>query len=342
MTPDVDAVLVVSFGGPEGPDDVLPFLQNVTRGRNVPPERLVAVARNYEAVGGVSPLNGQMRRLVDGLRTHFGNLCLDNRSESGSGGTDSEQVGALPVYWGNRNWQPYLADTVRQMADDGIRHALAFVTSAYGSYSSCRQYLEDLERARDAAGPDAPMLTKLAPFFDRAEFVDPFIAGATEALAERPPNTTALIGTAHSLPRSMAEQCDYEDQLRSVLARVAAGAHHAGRTELAWQSRSGPPQVPWLEPDIGDLLPRLAADGITHVVVAPIGFLTDHFEVIWDLDTIAAAQAADAGLDWCRIPTPGPAPATVDLVAHLVAEAREGQGPRACPATCCPPPERPA
>ncbi|MFA9564129.1 MAG: ferrochelatase [Acidimicrobiales bacterium] len=327
MTPDVDALLVVSFGGPEGPDDVLPFLENVTRGRNVPPERLAEVADNYQVKGGVSPLNGQMRQLVAGLQSHFRN---------------SDDDGGLPVYWGNRNWHPMLADTVQQMADDGVRHALAFATSAYSSYSGCRQYLEDLERARSAVGPDAPLLTKLAPFSDRTEFVDPFVAGVAAAMAERPSATTALLGTAHSLPRSMAQTCDYEDQLRSVLERVANGSGHRGRTELVWQSRSGPPQVPWLEPDIGDLLPHLAADGITHVVVAPIGFLTDHFEVIWDLDTIASAQAADAGLDWCRIPTPGPGPATVDLVTHLVAEARADDGPLPCRATCCPPPQRPA
>lgn len=321
--PEVDALLVVSFGGPEGPDDVLPFLENVTRGRDVPPERLAEVARNYETVGGVSPLNGQMRDLVAGLRSHFRGAAK-----------------GLPVYWGNRNWHPLLADTVQRMTDDGVHHALAFVTSAYSSYSSCRQYLEDLEQARTAVGPDAPVLTKLAPFRDRAEFVNPFIAGAAAALAERPASTTALVGTAHSLPRSMADVCDYEDELRSVLARVAEATHHRGRTELAWQSRSGPPQVPWLEPDIGDLLPRLATDGITHVVVIPIGFLTDHFEVVWDLDTVASAQAADAGLDWCRVRTPGPGPATVELVAHLVAEARAGTGPRPCPGTCCPPPRR--
>ncbi len=320
MEPDVDAILVVSFGGPEGPDDVLPFLENVTRGRNVPPDRLAEVARNYEQRGGVSPLNAQMRELVAGLQVKARNL---------------------PVYWGNRNWHPMLADTVRQMADDGVHHALAFVTSAYSSYSSCRQYLEDIEAARAAVGADAPTITKLPPFWDRAEFVDPFVAGATAALAQRPAATTALVGTAHSLPTSMAESCDYEAQLTTVLERVANGTGHRGPTELAWQSRSGPPQIPWLEPDIGDLLTRLAGDGITHVVAAPIGFLTDHFEVIWDLDTVAAAQAEAVGIDWHRIPTPGPGPATVDLVFRLVDEARSDGGLRLCPAACCPPPRRP-
>ena len=322
MTAEVDALLVVSFGGPEGPDDVLPFLENVTRGRNVPPERLAEVARNYEERGGVSPLNAQMRELVARLETPIRNH------------------GGLPVYWGNRNWHPMLADTVRRMADDGVQHALAFVTSAYGSYSSCRQYLEDIERARAAVGAGAPIISKLPPFFDRSEFVDPFVAGAAAALAQCPAATTALVGTAHSLPLSMATTSDYEAQLISVLERVANGAGHQGRTELAWQSRSGPPQIPWLEPDIGDLLAQLAAEGITHVVAAPIGFLTDHFEVIWDLDTVAAAQAAELDLAWHRIPTPGPGPATVDLVVRLADEALTGDGPRPCPADCCPPPRR--
>ncbi len=321
MTADVDALLVVSFGGPEGPDDVLPFLENVTHGRNVPPDRLAEVASNYEERGGVSPLNAQMRELVAGLQTHFGRRW--------------------PVYWGNRNWHPMLADTVQQMTDDGVRHALAFVTSAYSSYSSCRQYLEDIEQARTAVGADAPLISKLPPFWDRAEFVDPFVAGAAGALAERPADTTALVGTAHSLPVSMAESCNYEAQLVTVLERVANGTGHQGRTELAWQSRSGPPQIPWLEPDIGDLLATLADDGVTHVVDAPIGFLTDHFEVIWDLDTVAAAQAAELGLDWHRIPTPGPGPATVDLVVGMVDDALGREGLRPCPAACCPPPRRP-
>ena len=337
--PDVDALLVVSFGGPEGPDDVLPFLENVTRGRNVPPDRLAEVAANYQERGGVSPLNAQMRELVAGLQAHFGNLGLGDRTQSGPGGPDSGE-GALPVYWGNRNWHPMLADTVQRMADDGVRHALAFVTSAYSSYSSCRQYLEDIAGARARVGAAAPTISKLPPFFDRPEFVDPFVAGAAAALGERPAATTALVGTAHALPVSMAESCDYEAQLTAVLERVANGTGHRGRTELAWQSRSGPPQIPWLEPDIGDLLARLADDGISHVVAAPIGFLTDHFEVIWDLDTVAAAQAQALGLDWCRVPTPGPGPATVDLVARLVDEAQAG-GPVACPAACCPPPRRP-
>jgi ferrochelatase len=341
VTADVDALLVVSFGGPEGPDDVLPFLENVTRGRNVPPERLAEVARNYEAHGGVSPLNGQMRQLVAGLRSHFQNLSPVASTESTEGGTDSGDAGRLPVYWGNRNWHPMLADTVQRMTDDGVRHALAFVTSAYSSYSSCRQYLEDIERARAAVGVDAPMISKLPPFFDRPEFVDPVVAGAAVALAERPAASTALVGTAHSLPVSMAESCDYEAQLISVLERVANGTGHRGRTELAWQSRSGPPQIPWLEPNIGDLLAQLAGDGITHVVVAPIGFLTDHFEVIWDLDTVASAQAAALGLEWSRVPTPGPGPATVDLVTHLVVGALASRGPRLCPAVCCPPPQQP-
>ncbi len=339
MNADVDALLVVSFGGPEGPDDVLPFLENVTRGRNVPPERLAEVARNYEQRGGVSPLNAQMRELVAGLETPIRNLRPATSTGSTQGGTDSDQ-GGLPVYWGNRNWHPMLADTVRRMTDDGVRHALAFVTSAYSSYSSCRQYLEDIQQARAAVGADAPIISKLPPFFDRSEFVDPFVAGAAAALAECPTGTTALVGTAHSLPLSMAAACDYEAQLISVLERVANGAGHRGRTELAWQSRSGPPQIPWLEPDIGDLLTRLAADGITHVVVAPIGFLTDHFEVIWDLDTVAAAQAAALDLAWHRIPTPGPGPATVDLVVRLADEALNGDGPLPCPAACCPPPQR--
>ncbi len=323
MIPPVDALMVVSFGGPEGPDDVIAFLDNVTRGRGVPSERLAEVARNYAAFGGVSPLNAQMRELVQGLTSRLENPI--------------ERPG-LPVYWGNRNWHPMLTDTIRQMADDGIAHALAFATSAYSSYSGCRQYLDDLVRAREAVGPTAPRITKLAPFFDRDEFTRPFMTATSAALANRPAATTALVATAHALPRSMAASCDYESQLRSVLDRIVEATGHAGRVELAWQSRSGPPAVPWLEPDIGALLPRLSADGITHVVAVPIGFLTDHFEVIWDLDVQAAGVAARAGLDWLRVPTPGPGESTQELVTHLVEEARSGNGPRPCPADCCPPP----
>ncbi|HEX6969086.1 MAG TPA: ferrochelatase [Micromonosporaceae bacterium] len=335
-----DALLLVSFGGPEGPQDVLPFLANVTRGRGVPPERLAEVAEHYRQFGGVSPINQQCRDLLAAIRADFAANGLD-----------------LPVYWGNRNWHPMLADTVAQMRNDGVRRALAFVTSAYGGYSSCRQYLEDIAEARAAVGPDAPVIDKLRQYWDHPGFVEPHIDAVREAIATLgpvDPRTTRLVFTAHSVPVSMAatagpEGGRYEAQLQEVARLVAAAAAPALPYDLVWQSRSGPPQVPWLEPDVNDHLAALAQGGVRSVVVSPIGFVSDHLEVVWDLDTEAAGTAKRLGLAFARAATPGTDPRFVAMVRELVLE-RLHDTPRhrlgtlptwdTCRPGCCPPPSR--
>jgi ferrochelatase len=338
-----DAFLLVSFGGPEHPDDVLPFLQNVTRGRGVPPERLADVAEHYHHFGGVSPINRQCRELLAAIRADFAAHGLD-----------------LPAYWGNRNWHPMLADTLAQMRDDGVRRAVAFVTSAYGGYSSCRQYLEDIEGARAAVGHDAPVVDKLRQFHDHPGFVEPHADAVCAALATLPAGrrgTTRLVFTAHSIPVSMAASAGpdggrYEAQLRETAALVAAAAAPDLPWDLVWQSRSGPPQVPWLEPDVNDHLAALPGAGVTSVVVSPIGFVSDHLEVVWDLDTEAAAIAKQLGLDFARAATPGTDGRFVAMVRALVNERLDtsDQVPKhrlgtlpiwdTCPGRCCPAPTR--
>ena len=299
-----DALLIVSFGGPEGPDDVVPFLENVTRGRNIPPDRLRVVGQQYFRFGGVSPINGQCRALIAALEAEF-----------------AEHRGDLPIYWGNRNWHPMLADTIAQMRDDGIRNALAFITSPYSSQSSCRQYLDDIDRARRLVGPDAPEVQRLRHYFDHPGFIEPLarnVAAALDSVRDR--GAPALLYTAHSIPIAMAEQCDYEAQLRAVAQLVTERAAPGLPWSLVWQSRSGPPTVPWLEPDIGDALAAEAAAGRSAVVVAPIGFISDHMEVVFDLDVQAAARAEALGLRFVRAATVGIAPEFVSMIRQLVAE----------------------
>ncbi len=308
---EIDAVLVVSFGGPEGPDDVMPFLRNVTRGRPVSDKRLAAVAEHYHLFGGVSPINQHNRDLIAALS--------DELARRGA---------ALPVYWGNRNWSPMLADTVAQMRDDGISRAMGFVTSAFGSYSGCRQYNEDIEGARAAVGPDAPVIHKLPPFWDQEGFLSAKADCLSAARQGEP--TAPVVFTAHSIPESMAATAPYLAQLNEACRRVATRAG-ASEWRLAYQSRSGPPQVPWLAPDIGDELDRLASEGADAVIVAPIGFVADHMEVIYDLD-IEARQRADAvGLRFTRVPTVGTHPAFVEMIADLAL----APPPAPCPADCC-------
>ena len=333
---EYDALLLVSFGGPEHPDDVLPFLANVTRGRGVPPERLAEVAEHYQHFGGVSPINQQCRALISAIQQ----------------GTD------LPVYWGNRNWHPMLADTVAQMRDEGVGRALAFVTSAYGGYSSCRQYLEDIAAARAAVGPTAPVIDKLRHFHDHPGFVEPHADAVRAARATLPPGgDVRVVFTAHSIPTSMAATAGpdggrYEAQLNETAALVSAAGAPDLPWDLVWQSRSGPPHVPWLEPDVNDHLTALAEDGVTGVVVSPIGFVSDHLEVIWDLDNEAASTAKRLGLDYARAATPGTDPRFVAMVHDLVRErvnapesvqrSRLGSLPLwdTCSVGCCPPPRR--
>lgn len=341
-----DAFLLLSFGGPEHPDHVLPFLQNVTRGRGVPPERLAEVVEHYQHFGGVSPINQQCRDLLAALRTEFAATGID-----------------LPLYWGNRNWAPMLADTLATMRDDGVRHALALVTSAYGGYSACRQYHEDIASARAAVGQGAPLVDKLRQFWDHPGFVEPHADAVRAALASLgradPADRagTRLVFTAHSVPVSMAaaagpEGGRYEAQLHETAALVAAAAAPDLPYDLVWQSRSGPPQVPWLEPDINDHLTTLADTDVTAVVVSPIGFVSDHLEVVWDLDTEAATTASKLGLEYARAATPGTDGRFVAMVRELVQERltpdtvprrRLGSVPMwdACPAQCCAPPTRP-
>ena len=335
MTATYDAVVIVSFGGPEGPSEVEPFLANVTAGRNVGAERLAAVARQYQHFGGVSPLNAQCRR-----------LCTALAGRLAAAGHD------LTVYWGNRNWVPYLADTVAEMAAAGHRRALAVVTSAYSSYSGCRQYLDDIESARAGAGEGAPAIDKVRAYYDHPGFVSPFVDAVTAARGSLPEMLrpdAQLVFTAHSIPEAMAAGCDYERQLDETARLVATGAGFDSWT-MAWQSRSGPASVPWLEPDVNECLEQLSRDhGVEAVVLAPIGFVTDHMEVMWDLDVVAAGTAAALGVRLARAVTPGTGPDDrfVAMWQELLTERLEpgtarralgrlGVGPDACPAGCCP------
>ena len=332
-TTPIDALLVVSFGGPEGPDDVVPFLENVTWGRAIGPERLAEVGAHYALFDGVSPINGQCRDLVAALES-----ALAARGDD------------LPVYWGNRNWHPLLQDTVAQMATDGVERAVAFVTSAYSSFSSCRQYLDDITRARAAVGDRAPVIEKLRTFHDHPGFVDPFVDAVRAAFASLPEDrrdAAELVFTAHSIPGAMAAGCDYEEQLAVTAELVAGAVGRSGRWELVFQSRSGPPHVPWLDPDIGDHLETRARAGAAAMVMAPIGFVSDHMEVVYDLDTEARAIADALGLPVARAATPGTDPRFISMVLDLVDERRAGAvpvalgpaGPRQmpCPPGCCPP-----
>jgi ferrochelatase len=313
MNQPYDALLVVSFGGPEGMDDVMPFLENVLRGRNVPVERMRAVAHHYELFGGVSPINEQNRQLIAALKTEL------------------ELSGPrLPVYWGNRNWHPLLADTMREMAADGIKHALAFFTSAYSSYSGCRQYREDIEGARAEVGDNAPRVEKLRAFYNHPGFIEPNAANVRAALEQIPVerrDAAQIAFTAHSIPLAMASGCDYEAQLTEACRLIAASLRHE-RWRLVFQSRSGPPTQPWLEPDICAYLSGLKARGTEDVVVAPVGFISDHMEVIYDLDTEARALCAQINMNMVRAATVGTHPAFIRMIRELVLERTQPGTPR--------------
>jgi ferrochelatase len=332
-----DAILFVSFGGPEKMEDVAPFLENVLKGRNVPRERMEEVAEHYYQFGGVSPLNAQNKALIAALeqelRTH---------------GPD------LPVYFGNRNWHPLLPDTLRQMAKDGVKRALAFFTSAYSSYSGCRQYLEDIARARAEVGPDAPEIDKLRVFFNHPGFIEPLIEKVQAALEQIPAERrtqTHIAFTAHSIPMVMAANSSYVAQLMETARLVAEGVGNHN-WQLVYQSRSGPPHQPWLEPDICDHLAALHERGVTDVVIAPIGFLSDHLEVLFDLDTDARQKALQLGMNMVRAGTVGTHPTFVRMIRELILErmtenpvrrALGSMGPShdVCPADCCALPRRP-
>ena len=332
-----DAILVVSFGGPEGHDDVIPFLENVLRGRNVPRERMLAVAEHYYHFDGKSPINQQTRELIAALKSEL-----------------AQHGPKLPVYWGNRNWHPMLADTLRQMKNDGIKRALAFVTSAYSSYSGCRQYRENIARAQAEVGEGAPQIDKLRVFFNHPGFLEATEDRLREAFAQIPDNAqhnVQIVYVAHSIPVSMANSCDYGTQLEEV-RRLASRAIAATNDALVYQSRSGAPGQPWLEPDILDYLREVNAKNLaSSVVIAPISFISDHMEVLYDLD-IEAKQLCDSlSLPMARAKTVGVHPKFIGMIRELVLERTEGVERRAlgslgarqdvCAEDCCPAPQRP-
>ena len=353
-TSPYDALLLVSFGGPEKPEDVVPFLENVTRGRGIPRERLEEVGEHYFAFGGRSPINDQNRAFIAAVEEDLRSTGID-----------------LPVYWGNRNWHPLLADTLRQMRDDGVRRAACLVTSAYSSYSGCRQYRENLADAVAAVGAGAPRLDRLRHYFNHPGFVEPMVDATLSALADlgdAARRDAHVLFVTHSVPEAMSatsgpEGGAYVAQHRAVVEevgeRVRQETGHRYPTELVFCSRSGPPHVPWLEPDINDRIEELARHGVGGVVVVPIGFVSDHMEVIYDLDTEAGATAEKLGVEFARAATAGVDPRFVAMVRDLLLErasAERGTEPRrlsvgslppswdVCPVGCCPNPrgDRPA
>ncbi|WIM88693.1 ferrochelatase [Candidatus Mycobacterium wuenschmannii] len=303
---DFDALLLLSFGGPEGPEQVRPFLENVTRGRNIPPERLDDVAQHYLHFGGVSPINGINRDLI---------VQLESQVD-------------IPVYFGNRNWEPYVEDTVAAMRDNGIRRAAVFTTSAWSGYSGCTQYSEDLDRALKSAGPGAPELVKLRRYFDHPLFVEIF-ADNLVAAAKSVPEDARLVFTAHSVPSAADDRQGPKLYSRQVhyAARLVATAAGYDDYDVVWQSRSGPPQVPWLEPDVADHVAALTETGTTAVIVCPIGFVADHIEVVWDLDAELRAQTDAAGVALARVSTPNADPRFARLAVDLIDELRQGNPP---------------
>jgi ferrochelatase len=327
-----DAILLVSFGGPEGQDDVIPFMEQVTAGRDIPRERLEEVSTHYRRFGGVSPINDQCRALQAALS-----------AELRARGTD------LPVYWGNRNWHPFLADTLGEMRDDGVEHALALVTSAYSSYSGCRQYREDVEAARQEVGDGAPTVDKVRVYYNHPGFVEPQAELVRAAVAELPAEVRGdarIVFTTHSIPLTMSRHSDYVAQTYETCRLVAERLGSDHRWDLVYNSRSGPEFVPWLEPDVNDHLEALSEEGVPAAVVVPVGFISDHMEVVFDLDIEARATAERAGLAYVRAATVGVHPRFVAGLADLVGERLDPDAPRlalgtrgpnhdACPLDCC-------
>ncbi len=330
-------MLVVSFGGPEHPDDVMPFLENVLAGKRVPRERMLEVAQHYQQFGGISPLNQQVRDLLAVLKPALRHASVD-----------------LPVFWGNRNWHPLLSDTIGEMQEAGVRRGLALVLSAYSSYSGCRQYREDIERARAKVGSDAPEIDKIRVFYNHPDFIAANADNLRSALATHPYPQAEEIDvafTAHSVPQSMAQTSDYVRQLTETSRLVAEASGVASdRWQLVYQSRSGRPQDPWLEPDICDHVAQLAADGRRNLVIMPIGFLSDHIEVLFDLDQEARDVCRQHGIRMIRAATVGTHPRFVAMLADLVRERLEAREQRpacgafpashdVCPIDCCPSPQ---
>lgn len=336
---EYDAILLLGFGGPEKKDDVLPFLENVTRGRGIPRERLLGVAEHYYEFGGKSPLNDHMRALLSRLSEALPQRGID-----------------LPIYWGNRNWHPMIEDVMAEIVSKGHQRVITFVPSAYSSYSSCRQYREDIERARAAVGAKAPEVHKIRPFYNHPRFVAANVdclRDALEQFSEDEKENLSVVYTAHSLPMSMAEKCDYEAQLAETCRLVAEGAEiSADSWQLVYQSRSGRPSDPWLEPDVCDHVEALAGTDTQNVIVMAIGFLSDHMEVLFDLDQEAADACKKLGLKMVRAKTVWDHPQFMELVVDLIKERLDtsceipavgsfGPRPHFCVEDCCPAPVRP-
>ena len=349
-----DSLLLLSFGGPEGPEDVVPFLENVTRGRGIPRERLEEVGQHYFLFDGVSPINAQNRELLAAIRADLAAHDVD-----------------LPVYWGNRNWAPYLTDTLREMTTDGRRRVLVLATSAYASYSSCRQYRENLAQSLATLteeGLTPPRVDKLRHFFNHPGFVEPMTDGVLASLAELPAEVrdrAQLVFTTHSIPTAAADTsgppedhgeggayvAQHLDVARVIVERVATATGVRHPWQLVYQSRSGAPHIPWLEPDICDHLTALHADGAAAAVMVPIGFVSDHMEVLYDLDTEALTTARELGLPVARSATVGADPRFVAGIRELILEraaTERGAAPvrcalgdlgashDLCPLGCCP------
>lgn len=312
-----DAVLIVSFGGPEQPDEVIPFLENVLRGRNVPRERMLEVAEHYYHFGGKSPINDQNRALIAALQELF----------------DAEGP-HVPIYWGNRNWHPFLADTLRQMRADGVKRAVAFFTSTFSSYSGCRQYRENIAAAQEQVGEGAPEIVKVRRFYNDPGFIGAMTDRVRAALAQFAEPDVHVAFTAHSVPMSMASTSEYVQQLQEACGLVAAAAGLAD-WKLVYQSRSGAPGQPWLEPDIGD---HLRTAGKKNVIIAPIGFISDHMEVLYDLDTEVADLSRELGIHMVRAGTVGTHPLFVRMIRQLILERMEGDMRDICRPDCCPAP----
>jgi ferrochelatase len=331
MAERYDALLIVSFGGPEGVDEVIPFLENVLRGRNVSRDRMLAVAEHYYRFGGVSPLNEQNRKLIEALR-----IELEANGPQ------------LPIYWGNRNWHPLLKDTIQQMTREGVKRALAFVTAAYSSYSSCRQYLENIAKAQEGVGAGAPRIDKIRVFYNHPGFIQANVENVSKAMMQIPESrrpAAQLVFTAHNIPLSMARSCRYENQLLETSRLVSAGVAHSLWT-LAYQSRSGSTAQPWLDPELYEKLRSVRDSGIKDVVISPIGFVADHMEVVYDLDVEAKELCAELGINLVRASSAGSHPTFVRMIRDLIVEridglairpflGNQGPSPDVCAPGCC-------
>ena len=329
--PNYQAILFTSFGGPEGMEDVMPYLDNVLRGRNIPQARKEEVAHHYYGFGGVSPINEQNRALIAALEKELRAHGID-----------------LPIYFGNRNWKPYIEEAVRQMTDDGVTRALAFVTSGYSCYSGCRQYRENIALAREAVGERAPVVDKIRVFYNHPLWVEvnrQHVQKAMEALPAEGREKALLLFTAHSIPSTMAEGSKYETQLTEASRLVAEALGHE-HWRLVYQSRSGPPHQPWLEPDVCDVIETLPEQGVSDVIIAPIGFISDHMEVLYDLDEEAREACERLGIRMARAPSAGTHPLFIQMLRELIQERMSDQpdrkaigqfGPNhdVCPEGCC-------